>query len=130
RTWKLLERIQPALFAQLVVVPLFRDHRILSQGAGHGFNVLKAVPPPALDVAQGAAAARDRRGRSRLVRDRAGRNGRPRREDAARARPLRPAGRPRRADAARAVGSELALALDSAPGDRLNREAQMTIDLR
>jgi ornithine--oxo-acid transaminase len=45
RTWKLLERVHPALFAQLVVVPLFRDHRILSQVAGHGLNVLKALPP-------------------------------------------------------------------------------------
>ena len=45
RTWKLLERIQPGLFSQLVVVPLFRDHRILSQVAGHGLNVLKALPP-------------------------------------------------------------------------------------
>jgi ornithine--oxo-acid transaminase len=45
RTWKLLERIQPGLFAQLVIVPLFREHRILSQVAGHGMNVLKAIPP-------------------------------------------------------------------------------------
>jgi ornithine--oxo-acid transaminase len=45
RTWKLLERIQPGLFSQLVVVPLFRDQRILSQVAGHGLNVLKAIPP-------------------------------------------------------------------------------------
>jgi ornithine--oxo-acid transaminase len=45
RTWKLLERVQPALFSQLVAVPLFRDHRILSQVAGHGLNVLKAIPP-------------------------------------------------------------------------------------
>ena len=45
RTWKLLERIQPGLFAQLVIVPLFRDHRILSQVAGHGLNDLKAIPP-------------------------------------------------------------------------------------
>src|SRR5207249_9483397 len=45
RTWKLLARIQPGLFSQLVVVPLFRDHRILSQVAGHGVNVLKAIPP-------------------------------------------------------------------------------------
>jgi ornithine--oxo-acid transaminase len=45
RTWKLLERIQPGLFSQLVVVPLFRDRRILSQVAGHGINVLKAIPP-------------------------------------------------------------------------------------
>jgi ornithine--oxo-acid transaminase len=45
RTWKLLERIQPGLFSQLVVVPLFRHHRILSQVAGHGLNVIKAIPP-------------------------------------------------------------------------------------
>jgi ornithine--oxo-acid transaminase len=45
RTWKVLERIQPGLFAQLVIVPLFREHRILSQVAGHGMNVLKALPP-------------------------------------------------------------------------------------
>ena len=32
-TYRLLERMQPALFAQLVVVPLFTDHRILSQVA-------------------------------------------------------------------------------------------------
>ena len=35
-TYRLLERMQPGLFAQLVVVPLFTDHRILSQVAGHG----------------------------------------------------------------------------------------------
>jgi ornithine--oxo-acid transaminase len=45
RTWRMLERIQPALFAQLVVVPLFRDHCVLSQVAGHGLNVVKALPP-------------------------------------------------------------------------------------
>ncbi len=45
RTWKLLERIQPGLFSQLVVVPLFRDHRVLSQVAGHGLNVIKGLPP-------------------------------------------------------------------------------------
>jgi ornithine--oxo-acid transaminase len=45
RTWKLLERIQPGLFSQLVVVPLFRDHRILTQVAGHSMNVVKALPP-------------------------------------------------------------------------------------
>jgi ornithine--oxo-acid transaminase len=49
RTWKLLERIQPGLFSQLVVVPLFRDHRILSQVAGHGLNVVKALPPLVVD---------------------------------------------------------------------------------
>jgi ornithine--oxo-acid transaminase len=45
RSWKLLERIQPGLFSQLVVIPLFRDHRILSQVAGHAMNVIKGLPP-------------------------------------------------------------------------------------
>ena len=43
-TWRLLERMQPALFSQLVVVPLFREHRILSQVAGHALNVVKVLP--------------------------------------------------------------------------------------
>ena len=37
--------MQPALFSQLVVVPLFTDHRVLSQVAGHGLNVIKGLPP-------------------------------------------------------------------------------------
>ena len=45
RSWQLLERMQPALFSQLVVVPLFSDHRILTQVAGHGVNVIKILPP-------------------------------------------------------------------------------------
>src|SRR5438067_7528438 len=44
-SWRLIERIQPGLFSQLVVVPLFTDHRILSQVAGHGVNVVKGLPP-------------------------------------------------------------------------------------
>src|SRR5215210_1467140 len=45
RSYRLLDRIQPGLFAQLVVVPLFRDHRILSQVAGHNIPVIKGIPP-------------------------------------------------------------------------------------
>src|SRR5205085_2063151 len=45
RMWRLLERRQPGIFSQFVVGPLFRDHRILSQVAGHGINVVKAIPP-------------------------------------------------------------------------------------
>src|SRR4051812_9227167 len=45
RTWRLLERVQPGLFSQLVVVPLFTEHRILSQVAGHALNVVKGLPP-------------------------------------------------------------------------------------
>jgi ornithine--oxo-acid transaminase len=44
-TWRLLERMQPGIFAQLVVVPLFTEHRILSQVAGHRVNVVKGLPP-------------------------------------------------------------------------------------
>jgi ornithine--oxo-acid transaminase len=45
RLWDAIERRQPGLFAQLVTVPLFRDHRILTQVAGHHMNVIKALPP-------------------------------------------------------------------------------------
>jgi 4-aminobutyrate aminotransferase-like enzyme len=44
-TWRMLEKMQPGIFAQLVVVPLFTDHRILSQVAGHRVNVVKGLPP-------------------------------------------------------------------------------------
>lgn len=39
-----VERAQPGLVAQLVTVPLFHEHRILCQVAGHGMNVVKALP--------------------------------------------------------------------------------------
>jgi len=45
RTWRMIERMQPGLFAQLVVVPLFSEHRILTQVAGHNMAVLKVLPP-------------------------------------------------------------------------------------
>jgi ornithine--oxo-acid transaminase len=49
RSYRMLERFKPGLFAQLVVVPLFRDHRILSQVAGHGLAVIKGLPPLTVD---------------------------------------------------------------------------------
>ena len=45
RLWESIERRQPGLFAQMVAVPLFHDHRILTQVAGHHMNVVKALPP-------------------------------------------------------------------------------------
>jgi ornithine--oxo-acid transaminase len=42
--WRVMERMQTGLFAQLVVVPLFTKHRILSQVAGHDLPVLKGLP--------------------------------------------------------------------------------------
>ncbi len=59
RSWRAVERAQPGLFAQFVVVPLFGDHHILSQVAGHGLNVVKGLPPLTLtadDVDEFAAA--------------------------------------------------------------------------
>jgi ornithine--oxo-acid transaminase len=43
--WEAVERRQPGLFAQMLTVPLFREHRILTQVAGHHMNVIKALPP-------------------------------------------------------------------------------------
>ena len=45
RSYRLLDRVQPGLFAQVVVVPLFKEHRILSQVAGHRIPVVKGIPP-------------------------------------------------------------------------------------
>jgi acetylornithine/succinyldiaminopimelate/putrescine aminotransferase len=45
RVWDAIERRQPGLFAQMITVPLFREHRILTQVAGHHMNVIKALPP-------------------------------------------------------------------------------------
>jgi ornithine--oxo-acid transaminase len=44
RLWERVERRQPGLFSQLVTVPLFHDHRIFCQVAGHHVNVIKALP--------------------------------------------------------------------------------------
>ena len=44
RLWERVERRQPGLFAQLVTVPLFHEHRIFCQVAGHHMNVIKALP--------------------------------------------------------------------------------------
>jgi ornithine--oxo-acid transaminase len=44
-SWRMIERMQPGLFAQLVVVPLFSEHRILSQVAAHKLAVIKILPP-------------------------------------------------------------------------------------
>lgn len=47
--WRLLDAAQKGLFSQLVTVPLFKRHRILSQTAGHDLPVVKFLPPLVLD---------------------------------------------------------------------------------
>ncbi len=46
------ERAQPGIFSQLVVGPLFHDHRILCQVAGHRMNVVKALPALVIEEAE------------------------------------------------------------------------------
>jgi ornithine--oxo-acid transaminase len=43
--WGLLETANKGLFCQMIAIPLFKNHRILTQTAGHGMNVLKLLPP-------------------------------------------------------------------------------------
>jgi ornithine--oxo-acid transaminase len=50
--WGAVERAQPGLFAQLITVPLFHEHRILCQVAGHRMNVIKALPSLLIDEAE------------------------------------------------------------------------------
>ncbi|HZT85970.1 MAG TPA: aspartate aminotransferase family protein [Gaiellaceae bacterium] len=44
-TYRMIERAQRGLFAQLVVVPLFTKHHIISQVAGHDMAVIRILPP-------------------------------------------------------------------------------------
>ncbi len=48
--WTMLEAANRGLFCQMVTIPLFKEHRILTQVAGHGMNVVKLLPP--LNLAQ------------------------------------------------------------------------------
>lgn len=48
-SWNLLERAQRGLFCQLITVPLFHRHRILSQVAGPEGHVVKFLPPLVID---------------------------------------------------------------------------------
>ncbi len=63
--WETVERRQPGLFSQLITVPLFHEHRILCQVAGHRMNVIKALPPLVIEEDEirrfASALARNRR---------------------------------------------------------------------
>ncbi len=43
--WKTVERVRSGMFSQLVVVPLFHRHGILTQVAADNVNVVKLLPP-------------------------------------------------------------------------------------
>src|ERR1700722_13794296 len=50
--WNAAERAQPGIFSQLIVGPLFHEHRILCQVAGHHMNVVKALPSLVVEEAE------------------------------------------------------------------------------
>ena len=43
--WSILETANAGLFSQIIVIPIFKDHKIVVQVAGHGLNVIKLIPP-------------------------------------------------------------------------------------
>lgn len=43
--WSLLHTLSKDLFPQLIIVPLMRDHRVLTQTSGHHQDVVKMLPP-------------------------------------------------------------------------------------
>lgn len=44
-SWAMIEAANKGLFCQLITIPLFRDHKILTQVAGHGSHTIKLLPP-------------------------------------------------------------------------------------
>ena len=44
-SWNLLETANSGLFCQLIVIPLLKEQKILSQVAGHGNHTIKLLPP-------------------------------------------------------------------------------------
>jgi ornithine--oxo-acid transaminase len=48
-SWNFLETVNAGLFCQLVTIPLFKDHKILIQVAGHANHTLKLLPALVID---------------------------------------------------------------------------------
>jgi ornithine--oxo-acid transaminase len=44
-SWHALEASKKGLFCQLITIPLFKEHKILSQVAGHASHTVKLLPP-------------------------------------------------------------------------------------
>jgi ornithine--oxo-acid transaminase len=43
-SWNALEAVNRGLFCQLITIPLFKQHKILIQVAGHGIHTIKLLP--------------------------------------------------------------------------------------
>ncbi len=47
--WKLVHKMNKSLFSQMITVPLMKEHRILTQVAGHSVDIIKLLPPLVID---------------------------------------------------------------------------------
>ena len=45
----MLETASKGLFCQLITIPLFKDHKILTQVAGHASHTIKLIPSLTID---------------------------------------------------------------------------------
>lgn len=52
-SWSALETVNKGLFCQLIVIPLFKDHKILCQVAGHDIHTIKLLPPLIISTSDG-----------------------------------------------------------------------------
>src|SRR5947208_4073404 len=43
-SWNILETANKGLFCQLITVPWFKDHKLLTQASGHGSHTIKLLP--------------------------------------------------------------------------------------
>jgi ornithine--oxo-acid transaminase len=43
-SWAMIEAANKGLFCQLITIPLFKEHKILAQVAGHGSRTIKLLP--------------------------------------------------------------------------------------
>jgi ornithine--oxo-acid transaminase len=50
-SWSMIEAASKGLFCQLIAIPLFKQHKILTQVAGHGSHTIKLLPPLIIDDA-------------------------------------------------------------------------------
>ncbi|ACB96775.1 aspartate aminotransferase family protein [Beijerinckia indica] len=48
-SWTLLETVNTGLFCQLITIPLFKEHKILVQVAGHASHTVKLLPTLVID---------------------------------------------------------------------------------
>jgi ornithine--oxo-acid transaminase len=49
-SWNVLETASKGLFCQLITIPLFKEHRILTQVAAHASHTIKLLPPLIIDA--------------------------------------------------------------------------------